>query len=127
MASISDISEQFCDWRAHISKGDSIQAHDGRGWFAATIYLISTEPKQEKDLLIGLCVSIQQQIEYLNDCIHLHHVQAMTTIQGTFSIKSHPSVSIHCTPCQLIRFLVFETFKTASTNHWFLEVIYLPL
>jgi len=41
MASISNISESFCDWRSHIDAGDGIQAYDGRGWYAATIYRIN--------------------------------------------------------------------------------------
>ena len=46
MVSISNISESFCDWRSHIDEGDSIQAYDGRGWYAATIY--NTCPKSQR-------------------------------------------------------------------------------
>lgn len=47
MASISNISESFCDWRSYVKAGDSIQAYDGRGWFAATIYKISGKNNQQ--------------------------------------------------------------------------------
>lgn len=38
MTSLTNVSNNFCDWRAHIQKDDSLQAWDGKAWRMATVY-----------------------------------------------------------------------------------------
>jgi len=49
MASLANITETFCDWRSHLNKDDSIQAWDGKGWYAATICGVNAS---KDDLLV---------------------------------------------------------------------------
>jgi len=46
------ISGDFCDWRAHLEKGDSIQAWDGKGWYPATVYGVDSSQQDGKDELL---------------------------------------------------------------------------
>jgi len=47
MDPLTQITDEHCDWRQYIQKGDQLQAYDGRGWFAATVY--GVDQKDGKD------------------------------------------------------------------------------